>query len=156
MDNYVFFWGDFLSNFHPAAFTIDGLKVRSSEQAYMLRKAMFFGDYDSAASILDATHPADCKKLGRKVNDYNDRAWKMVCMDHMEDALMAKFEQNPLLLAKLRATGDKILVEASPWDSYWGIAMGPDDPLRFDEDNWRGENKLGIVLMDVRRKLCGH
>lgn len=154
MDTHIFFWGDYLSNFHPANFIFDGLKVHSSEQAYMLRKAMYFGDYNAASNILDASHPAECKKWGRKVEDYNDAAWKFVCMDHMDDAVFAKFSQNKYLRDMLLATNDKILVEASPFDTYWGIGLGPDNPMRFNENMWLGENKLGIVLMDVRSRLC--
>lgn len=150
---YEFFWGGPLSNFHPAWFVLDDMKFSTSEQAFMLGKAVVFGDMDSAMAIVNEHNPGRCKRLGRKVKGFDDTRWKYVSMDWMEKACYAKFSQNPHLKQYLLDTNDKILVEASPWDCYWGIGMGPEDPLRFNEDNWRGENKLGIVLMIVRDRL---
>ncbi|HIR94499.1 MAG TPA: DUF1768 domain-containing protein [Candidatus Coprenecus stercorigallinarum] len=48
---------------------------------------------------------------------------------------------------------DKILVEASPYDTVWGIGMKEDDPDCRNPRLWKGENLLGFALMDVREKL---
>lgn len=151
---YIFFWGDIFSNFHPAQFEIDGIHFESSEQAYMFFKAVYFDDMDTAMKILEAKTPGKCKRLGRKVIGFDDKQWRMVSMDYMEIACFAKFAQNADLYDGLAETTDKILVEASPRDCYWGIGIGADDSSRFDEDKWQGENKLGIVLMDIRKQLC--
>lgn len=151
---YEFFWGGVLSNFHPAWFTLDEMKFSTSEQAFMMFKAAEFGDMETAVAIMKEHNPGKCKRLGRKVKGFDDARWKYVSMDYMERACYAKFDQNLQLGKYLVETGDKILVEASPWDTYWGIGMGPDDHNRFDESKWRGENKLGIVLMRVREQLC--
>lgn len=135
-------------------FEVDGIMFTSSEQAYMFFKAFHFNDMESVLSIMRETNPAKCKKLGRKVKNFDDNEWKIVCMDYMEKVCTEKFRQNISLLQYLTNTNDKILVEASPWDCYWGIGLYPDSVLRFDEANWRGLNKLGIVLMNVRKKLC--
>lgn len=59
----------------------------------------------------------------------------------MEKALRLKF-QNPELRKKLIATGDKELVEGNPWgDRYWGVCNGS------------GKNKLGKLLMKIRKEL---
>ena len=65
-------------------------------------------------------------------------------------ALYAKFSQNPDLKAKLVATGEKVLVEASPNDKIWGIGLRPNDPNVQDPTLWKGENLLGKCLMVVR------
>lgn len=47
----------------------------------------------------------------------------------------------------------KILAEASPYDSVWGIGLTADDPRALVQRSWQGLNKLGDALMDVRRQL---
>jgi ribA/ribD-fused uncharacterized protein len=44
-------------------------------------------------------------------------------------------------------------VEASPYDTVWGIGMKEDDPDCRNPRLWKGENLLGFALMDVREKL---
>lgn len=39
-------------------------------------------------------------------------------------------------------TGDKILVEASPYDTIWGIGMKEDNPDCLIPRNWKGELSL--------------
>ena len=46
-----------------------------------------------------------------------------------------------------------LLVEASPFDSIWGIGMSVDDPDVMDRDKWRGKNLLGWALTCVRETL---
>lgn len=59
----------------------------------------------------------------------------------MLTALRAKFTLNEHLKKKLIGTGTAELVEASPRDSYWGRYKG------------YGKNRLGILLMQVRKEL---
>lgn len=61
-----------------------------------------------------------------------------------------KFSQNPELAEILLATGDRILAEASATDKYWGIGLSKKDALVKE---WKGENLLGKVLMDVRGSI---
>ena len=58
----------------------------------------------------------------------------------MYEIVLAKFTQNPDLKEKLLATGDEHLEEGNTWgDTTWGTVNGI------------GENRLGIILMKVRR-----
>lgn len=66
---------------------------------------------------------------------------------------VAKFSQHPELAAHLRATGDAVLVEASPVDKVWGIGLSAGDANANDPTAWRGLNLLGFSLMRVRRIL---
>lgn len=66
---------------------------------------------------------------------------------------VAKFSQNPPMLETLLATGDKTLVEASPFDRIWGIGLRADDARVYDPTQWRGENLLGQALVEVRQRL---
>ena len=62
--------------------------------------------------------------------------------------VLAKFEQNEELADLLIGTGEKILVEASPYDDVWGAGMSALEILSGKE--WDGENLLGVVLEKVR------
>jgi hypothetical protein len=42
------------------------------------------------------------------------------------------------------------LVEASPIDAIWGIALAEDDKDALDIKKWRGENLLGYILTSLR------
>lgn len=66
---------------------------------------------------------------------------------------LAKFSQDENLKEFLLSTGDKIIVEASPYDSIWGIGMGVKDENIEDPTAWKGENLLGFALMEVRDLL---
>ena len=66
---------------------------------------------------------------------------------------MAKFSQNSRLKAILLSTEDKIIVEASPYDTIWGIGLYWEDDRVLDINKWRGQNLLGKALMEVREKL---
>ena len=68
--------------------------------------------------------------------------WEHVKDDVMFRALVAKFLQHRQLQFMLLNTGDRKLVEHSPYDSYWGD--GPDG---------KGLNRLGKLLMRVRELL---
>ncbi len=53
----------------------------------------------------------------------------------------------------LHDTGNKVLVEASPYDTIWGIGMRKSEDGITNPHNWKGLNKLGFALMEVRDLL---
>ena len=57
------------------------------------------------------------------------------------------------LKAYLLSTGNKIIVEASPYDKIWGIGLGKDDTDSINPEKWNGLNLLGFALMEVRDEL---
>lgn len=65
------------------------------------------------------------------------------------EGTLHKFRQNSELWRTLDATGDRILVEASPFDAIWGIGFEAKHALRQGEDKW-GLNLLGKALMQAR------
>ena len=66
---------------------------------------------------------------------------------------LAKFTQYPALKDFLLQTGERILVEASPMDTIWGIGLAQDNSQANDPTKWRGDNLLGFALMVVRDQL---
>lgn len=141
------------SNFYPCKFKYDGKTFYNSEQAFMYEKARTFNDYTIMNKILTITDPKECKKLGRHVKNYNEYFWDAIREQVMFNVLVCKFKDNPNLWNKLNDTNDSILVEASPYDLIWGVGLSETDSRIKDEKNWKGQNLLGKVLMQVRYKL---
>lgn len=165
-DKYVFFYGHeggsaddpdkrCLSNFFYCPIVYMDTTFLSSEQLFMYIKAMSFGDEIAAGRIINYPSPSKCKSIGRKVKNFDADIWDMVSYGAMYQACFAKFSQNEKLGQYLLSTGDKILVEASPRDSIWGIGMDINYAESTPPEVWmkHGENRLGKVLMDVRKVL---
>lgn len=154
-DRFTFFFtkADVFSNWHPAWFTLRGIRFNCVEQAMMYAKAVEFGDQATAQKILEAADPKEQKRLGRLVTPYDDARWQRIARPVVYAATKAKFTQNAHLLDKLLATGATTLVEASPYDSVWGVGLGERDPRIEDPSKWRGTNWLGQVLTRLRDDL---
>jgi ribA/ribD-fused uncharacterized protein len=152
-DDYVFFWGSELSNWHPCNFKYKEHIFHNSEQAFMWEKAMYFNDQQSASMILACPSPNIAKKLGRKVKNFDQKEWLTAGYDVMVNVNYAKYDQNEGLKSSLLSTGDKTIVEASPYDIIWGIGLHWEDDKVLDKKNWRGQNLLGKALMEVREIL---
>jgi len=163
--SFVGFFGGYhpFSNFYPAHFEVDGHAFSCSEQYVMFRKAMLFGDTDSAQIILDAygAHPKVFQSLGRKVQSFTLTKWRAHRDAIMYDAVYHKFTQNPDIKRQLINSNHAILVETSPFDAIWGIKLGKytrtKQPTGWtNPHNWQGENRLGLILMDLRAHLTLH
>jgi ribA/ribD-fused uncharacterized protein len=153
-DTHVFFWGSEFSNWHDCKFEYLGNPFSNSEQAFMSRKAAYFEDWEGFEKILKYGHnPSVAKKLGREVKNFNAQEWMEVCFKEMVDVNLAKYSQNPGLKDLLLSTGEKTIVEASPYDKIWGIGLYWNNDDCLDETKWRGMNLLGKALMEVRKQL---
>ena len=70
---------------------------------------------------------------------------------------LLKFQQNKGLGMFLLGTNERVLVEASPVDTIWGVGLAADNKSIENPNLWRGLNLLGFALMEVRERLCfGH
>ena len=161
---YLLFWGHrpepdgrvgrgCLSQWWPASFTVDGTVFPSAEHYMMWRKALLFDDGATAAAILTATHPKQVKALGRQVGGFREEVWAEHRFGVVVDGSVAKFGQNPHERRFLGATGQRVLVEASPVDRVWGVGRAADDPDVLRPRQWRGANLLGFALMEARARL---
>lgn len=155
-DTMVLFWAtrEIYSNWHPAVFEVGGVQFNCTEQFMMYRKAMLFGDTETAQAVLAEPVPRAQKALGRQVKNFDDALWVAHREQIMFDGCYAKFSQNPAMKAALLATGEHLLVEASPDDRIWGIGLHETDPLAHDPATWQGLNLLGKALMQVREALA--
>jgi len=155
-DKYVFFWGSELSNWYECRVPFikyKGITFFNSEQAFMWEKVVFFGDMEAAQNIVKNPDPARCKRIGRMIDGFDAEKWSKVSFQIMVDVNYAKYSQNPRLKALLLSTEDKIIVEASPYDTIWGIGLHWENDDCLDESKWKGQNLLGKALMEVRNQL---
>jgi len=159
---YIPFWGPNVYNdgiiderclcqWEASPFSVDNITYPTAEHWMMAEKAREFSDYEMLERILAAPDPATAKKLGRRVAGFSTSRWDDISFDVVYHGNVWKFEQNPKLREYLLGTGDAVLVEASPYDTIWGIGLTEDDPGVCDPTKWQGQNRLGFVLMKVRQ-----
>ena len=150
---YVFFWNGIYSQWYPCKITdATGLVFNCAEQYMMYFKAILFGDKITANEIMKTSDPKFQKQLGRKVKGFIKSEWSKVCQEVVWAGNYYKFSQNESLRKTLLETGDKILVEASPYDNIWGIGMDEDNKNLLNTKLW-GENLLGKQITSVRKYL---
>lgn len=124
-----------------------------AEQYMMAFKADLFGDKETCKEIMACEDPKQIKALGRKVKGFDQVVWDQFKYPIVLNGNWCKFFQNQDLREFLLSTGDSVLVEASPYDSVWGIHLSADSPDAKDPMKWQGQNLLGFALMEVRDEL---
>lgn len=125
----------FLSNFYPVDIEMDGVTYKTAEAAFQAQKCI---NPEERMLIASTDSGRKAKLLGRKVSIRND--WEDVKVDVMREVIDRKFDR-PELAAMLVAVGGEI-VEDNHWnDTFWGRCNG------------RGENWLGVLLMEKRDSL---
>ena len=132
----------FLSNFYPSRIVFGDLIFDNVEAAFQAAKCQNYTD----RLMFQGLTGAEAKKLGRRVNLRSD--WEQAKIPIMTELVRQKFGGDPALLDKLIATGDAILVEENMWhDNFYG------DCVCTRCRRIPGQNKLGLILMEVRRQI---
>lgn len=161
---YLFFWGHqpskdgtitktCLSQWWLADFAVAGITYRSTEHWMMAEKARLFNAELALARILAAQSPAEAKKLGREITGFVPEVWEAHKVEIVTAGNWRKFSQHPEMREFLLATNDRVLVEASPVDTIWGIGLAADAADAENPARWLGPNLLGFILMEVRDQL---
>jgi ribA/ribD-fused uncharacterized protein len=160
----------YFSNFwkHKKPLRYKGKTFATAEHAYQYEKFAYDGapaaNTELAESVREQNTPAMAAflargngggirwKWGQKLRQLYlslrekgatiDPKWDDRRVDVMRDVVKLKVEQDADFAAKLKATGDAQIEEASPYDSFWGTGKKGD-----------GENWLGKVLMETRAAL---
>lgn len=146
-----------LSNHHLAEQRIGNKLYNCNEQFYMEQKALTFKDHDTAKAIMKEKSPGLQKKLGRDkhIANFSESVWNNRCLDIMATGIRAKFSQNHKLRQSLLDTGNNMLLEANPKDSYWGVGLSIRDRRIWEHNSWIGQasNHLGRLLHELRREI---
>ena len=113
----------------------------TSEHVFMHKKALLFGDQETADAIQKEVHPQRAKLLSRQVSPFDASTWENERQGLMLEVLRVKFA-DPELRAQLRDTQGCELAEASPSDHVWGIGMSEAEAK--SGESWTGRNLLGV------------
>lgn len=141
------------SQWFPCPFTVDEVRYPTAEHYMMAEKARLFKDEENLEKILTAPSPALAKKLGRLVKNFNVQIWSERSFEIVTKGNLEKFKQNSDYKEFLLQTGNKVIVEASPFDKIWGIGMKQQNEKIHNPLLWNGLNLLGFALMKARDEL---
>lgn len=127
----------FLSNFYDVEIKYGSLRFKNVESAFQALKSK---DYN-VRKMFENLSGSESKKLGRRIELRKD--WSEIKDNVMEYLVRLKFKDERLR-RMLLATGEQPLIEGNYWnDRYWGV----------DLKSGIGENKLGKILMKVRKDI---
>ena len=155
---YVFFWetskntlneGCF-SQWQESYFEVGNIEYSCAEQFMMANKADLFNDFKTLERILNENNPKKIKKLGREIINFDESIWNNNKYSIVINGNYFKFTQNDNMKKILLNTGNKIIVEASPYDKIWGVGLIENDEDIHNPNKWLGENLLGFALMEIR------
>lgn len=128
-----------LSNFAPFGFECDSVYWPTVEHFFQAQK---FLDPEHRERIRRASSPRDARALGQSRAIPIRADWEAVREDVMYQALRLKFRRLELQ-ALLLSTGTRPLIEASPFDHFWGAGQ-----------DGSGQNRLGLLLERLRQELA--
>lgn len=150
-DTQVFFYEQefyVLSNFSAFSIWWNHCTFPTSEHAYQWAK-FDYADVESRAQriwtkgkILYAPSAHEALKIAEEMASLVNPDWKALRVETMRSILRAKVEQHEYVKRKLLETGDRILIEDSWRDDYWG--WGPEKT---------GGNMLGRLWVEIRSEL---
>ncbi len=131
-------FGEF-SNFALFPILLEGRWWPTSEHYY---QAMKYQRGDWQEWVRAVADPMEAANRGRDPQKPKRSDWSSYRDEVMRKALRAKFTQHQELRELLLATGEARLVEHTEKDCYWA-----------DCGDGRGENKLGLMLEELRQEL---
>ena len=142
-----------LSNFHPAAFTIEEYNYHFSKQFIQHTKALHFGDTDSADRIMNTTTAQECKSISINIEHFDEDKWNEVAKNLCAKGINEKFLQNPPLLdVLLTRTSTKTIIEATK-DDIWGTGTAIHSPNCLLRNKWVSQGIMGEILQELRDEI---
>ena len=130
------------SNFSPHPINLQGTYWSTVEHYYQAQKFVGTPDAVVIPVIHAAPTPEQAAALGRDRTRSVRPDWEQVKIQVMHEAVLIKFLTHIDIQSILISTGDRLIVENSPTDCYWGC--GGDKT---------GQNHLGKILMNVRQEI---
>jgi ribA/ribD-fused uncharacterized protein len=138
------------SNMSEHRITIDDVEYKTVEHYFQAMKAHEFEDTEMYQKILKVKTPKATKAIGQKIANFKPEVWDKKKDGTMEKGVRTKFIQHPTLRKQLLETGDKLIGEANPRDTYWGIGTSMNLEKAKIPSKWRGKNMMGKLLMKLR------
>ncbi len=105
-------------------------------------------------SLVSTTDPYECKRLGHKIEGFNQEKWDEQAPKVCNRALREKVDQSSFVKEFLISTGDKILAEAAP-NSKWACGLKLKDKNILDISKWERVGHGGMVYMQIRSEITG-
>lgn len=131
------------SNLYRRKIQFEGVEYPTSEHAYQAGKARKESVRDW---IISAPSPSLVAMAAHGLYVWDVAPnWSSIKLDRMKNVLIAKFTQHKDLQETLLGTGNARLVETATVKNSVNLEWG--------EVNGKGQNKLGILLMEVRELL---
>lgn len=127
------------SSFAPFGVRLAGRAWPTAEHYFQAQK---FAGSEHEEAIRRAASPMVAARMGRSRARPLRADWEEVKDRIMLEVVRAKLAQHEEVRELLLATGDRLLIESSPRDRYWG-----------DGGDGTGRNRLGEILMQVRGEL---
>lgn len=127
-----------LDNFSAHKINIWGREFATVEHAYQWKK---FVDVSKnvADKIFDAKSPEEAKNIADKNKTKVAGDWYDKRVVIMREILLEKFRQHKDVKEILKKTKNRLIIENSPVDDFWGISK-----------NGRGQNMIGKIWMEIR------
>ena len=126
------------------------IQYHSTEQYLQCKKAEFAGDDVTAARIMKAEDPLECKNLAKSIKNFDVAAWDRTACDIMKQGLLIKFRTHLKCKETLMQTENRSLGEASKHDLFWGTGVALNDPHATNTGVWTGQNNMGKLLEEIR------
>jgi len=141
------------SNMSQHPIQIDDEKFPTVEHYFQAMKAKEFKDDEVYEKIIKAKSAKAAKALGKKVKGFEKEVWDAKKDGWMQTGIKAKFVQHPELRKQLLETDTKMIGEANARNTYWGIGTSVTSEKAKHPAKWRGQNRIGKILMDLRAEF---
>lgn len=129
-----------LDNFSAHAISLWGTEFPTAEHAFQWKK--FNDKKDISEEIFRAKSPHLVKNISDIHKSEQPTNWHEKKVQVMEEILRVKAEQHEDVRDMLKKTGDRIIIENSPVDNFWGIGA-----------DGNGQNMVGKIWMKIRDEL---
>jgi ribA/ribD-fused uncharacterized protein len=129
------------SNYTEYNIIVGGKNYPTTEHFYQAAK-FFDTDPEYSEKIRCAESAGVAKKLGSSKTHKLNPIWDEIKIDVMRHALKCKIKNHPEIRELLVNSDEREIIEASPWDKYWGSGM-----------DGSGKNMLGKLWMELRAEI---
>lgn len=175
----------YLANEYPVEFSWKGVRYFTVDQALAAEKSRYYGDMAALQQILKTRSATTMRSVARKlglasatsaaaeaaaanaaaanaatdseavIQKQKAEQWEVMRDKILVSILLAKFRQHIALGRQLMETGDAQIAYAEPRNNEDGIGLPLTDPRAGNPAKWRGKNRLGEALVEVRQQLRG-